>query len=929
MIRWIHKVLLWAVIWISFCPFEALGQAEKIYISGTFNNVSFEEFVKIIEDQHPIRVFYNHDWVDSIVVNRVFNHDNLKDVFLLILKNTTVNYHYYHGSVFLTDHYVLKTDFFNKDNLISNYKYDTTITKSYYTQIHFKDEIPDEKNGDYLLKTIELGRQNARPGINTATISGTIKDNKTGETLPGVTIFISELNIGTSTNEYGYYTINLPIGEHKLIIQSVGMKKVELDVMIYGDDILDYELSEEIIPLKEVVIESEKTQNIIGLETGLDRLDIKTMKELPTNMGEVDVMRIALALPGVQSSGEAASGFNVRGGTADQNLILLDKAIIYNTSHLFGFFSVFNPDIIKNTDLYKGSIPANHGGRISSVFSISTKNGNMKKLAGSGGISPVTARLSFEGPIKKDKTTFILGFRSTYSDWLLNQIQNDLFDNSKASFYDFNASLNHTLNKNNSLTLSYYQSYDDFQLNADTVYKYTNRTASIQWMHMFNQKFLAVISGIYSGYKYQISSYNEPTQAFDLGFDINQFNIKSDFNYYTDSNHELNFGLDAQYFKLNPGYIYPGDSASLVRSNQMDYENALDYAFYVSDEFEINPKLSIYAGLRYLVYHKLGPQNSILYQDNLPKDENTMIDTVAYKNGDIVKTYHGPELRISLNYLLDMRKSLKFSFTQTRQVLHMLTNSIAISPTDVWKLSDEYIPPSNAWQLSCGYYQNMWNNTVEGSLEAYIKKSRNVLDYKSGAKLILNEHIETDILNAEGLSYGIELFLKKNFGKFNGWFSYSFSRSFLRTTSKFSEENVSEGAYYPSYVDRPHDLSIIANYKFTRRFSISSSLFYNTGRPITLPVSKFSFADKTRFYYSDRNDYRLPDYFRIDLSLKLEGNHKIKKLAHSSWIFSIYNLTGRDNVYSVYFVSSKEQIRGYKISIFNNPVPTLTYNFRF
>ena len=928
MIHWIHKALLWVVIWISFCPLEALGQVEKIYISGSFNNVSFDDFIKKIEDQHPVRFYYNPEWIDSIQVTGTFDHQYIKDVFSIILKNTTLQYHYYNGIVFITDQYTLKTDFFDKDNWILNYKIDTTISKSYYAQSHLLDEIIDEKN-ENLPKTIELGRQNARPGVNNATISGTIKDKKTGETLPGVAIYARELNIGTTTNAYGYYSINLPVGTHQFIIQSVGMKKVELYMTIYGDDNLDYELNEEIIPLKEVVIESEKSQNIMGLETGLDRLDMKIIKELPTNMGEVDIMRIALALPGVQSSGEAASGFNVRGGTADQNLILLDQSVIYNSSHLFGFFSVFNPDIIKSTDLYKGSIPAYYGGRIASVFNISVRNGNMKKLSGSGGISPVSARFSFEGPIKKDKTTFILGFRSTYSDWLLNQIQNDLFDNSKASFYDFNASLSHTFNKNNSLTMSFYQSYDDFQLNADTIYKYTNRTASIQWKHMFNQKFLSVISGIYSGYKYRISSYNEPTQAFDLGYAINQFNFKADFSYYTDSNHELNFGLDAQYFKLNPGYMRPSDSTSLVRSNQMEYENALDYAFYVSDKFEINPKISIYAGLRYLVYHKLGPQNSIIYQDNLPKDENTIIDTVTYKNGAMVKTYHGPELRISFNYLIDLEKSVKVSFTQTRQVLHMITNSIAISPTDIWKLSDEYIPPSSAWQISGGYYQNMRNNTVEGSIEAYIKKTRDVLDYKSGAKLILNEHIETDILNSQGLAYGIEFFLRKNYGKFNGWFSYSYSRSFLRTTSKFPEESISQGDYYPSYVDRPHDLSIITNYKFTRRFSISSSLFYNTGRPITLPVSKFLFADKTRFYYSDRNDYRLPDYFRIDLSLKLEGNHKIKKLAHSSWIFSIYNLTGRDNVYSVYFVSSKEQIKGYKITIFSNPVPTLTYNFRF
>jgi hypothetical protein len=916
------------MIWIFCCPVEVLGQTEDIIISGSFKNTSFNDFIKKIEDQYLIRFYYNPEWSDSIKINETFDHQNIKDVFSVILENTTLKYHYYNGDVFITDHYILKTDYFDKNNWKSRNIIDTTFSETYQAPSHIFGEIAEDTNGN-LLTTIELGRQNAKPGITNATISGTIKDKKTGETLPGVNIYTPDLNSGASTNAYGYYSMNLPVGNHQLIIQSVGMKKVELNVSVYGNDILDYELIEEVIPLKEVIIESEKSQNIIGLETGLDRLNINTIKELPTNMGEVDVMRIALALPGVQSSGEAASGFNVRGGTADQNLILLDNAVTFNPSHLFGFFSVFNPDIIKSIDLYKGSIPAHYGGRTSSVFNIAVRNGNTKKISGSGGISPVSARLSFEGPIKKDKTTFILGFRSTYSDWLLNQIPIDLFEKSKASFYDFNASLSHTFNNNNSLTMSYYQSYDDFQLNADTTYQYTNRSASIQWKHMFNQKFFGVLSGVYSGYNYRISSSNEPTQAFNLGFDINQFNFKVDLNYYTQSNHELNFGLDANYYNLNPGFIDPINSTSLIRSNHLEYENAIDYAFYVSDKFEINSKTSIYAGLRYLIYHKLGPQNAFIYQDDQPKNEDTIIDTLTYNNGELIKTYHGPELRLSFNYLIDLEKSLKLSFTQTSQVLHMITHSIAISPTDIWKLSDEYIPPSRAWQISGGYYQNLLNNTVEGSVEAYIKKSKNVLEYKTGAALILNEHIETDIIGAEGLSYGIEFFLRKKYGKFNGWLSYSYSRSFLKTTSKFQEENVAQGNYYPSYVDRPHDLSFIANYKFTRRFSISSSLFYNTGRPITLPVSKFLFADKTRFYYSDRNDYRLPDYFRIDLSLKLEGNHKIKKLAHSSWILSIYNVTGRDNVYSVYFVSSEEQIKGYKITIFSNPIPTLTYNFRF
>lgn len=928
MIPFNHRFLVKTSILVLLCLGKLKGQTSEIYISGAYTNIDFNEFVVEIENQYPVRFYYRPEWVDSLIVTGSFTHQPLGEVISSILKDTNLKYHHYKGNIFITDRINLKSNLFDKEKWISKASETEEILDSFYESVSATVNNQNLKNGG-LPNTIELGRQNIRPGMANATLSGTIKERKTGETLPGVNIYIEELNTGTSTNVYGYYSLTIPVGEHTLIMQSLGMKKIEQKIQIFGNDNLDYELEEEVYPLKEVVIESEKSRNILGLETGLNRLDMRTARELPTNMGEVDIMRIALSLPGVQSSGEAASGFNVRGGTADQNLILLDKAVIFNSSHLFGFFSVFNPDIIKSTEMFKGSIPAIYGGRISSVFNITRRKGNINKFSGSGGISPVTARVSIEGPIKKDKTNYILGFRTTYSDWLLNQIKNDLFHKSEASFYDLNIGLEHVFNKKNSIDLSYYQSYDDFQLNSDTLYIQGNRTASVQWRHRFNQKLLGVFSGIYSGYKYRIISDEAFAQSFELGFDIDQVNLKADLSYYTDSNHELNFGLDAQYYHLNPGYIVPRDSASLFEPYRMKYENAFDYALYFSDRFEINPKLTVEAGLRYLLYHKIGPQNSYVYQEGVPRDENTIIDTLNYKNGEITKTYHGPELRLSFNYLFDLEKSIKFSFTQTSQVLHMITNSVAISPTDIWKLSDAYIPPSRAWQISAGYYQNMRNNTLEGSVEAYFKKSKNVLDYKGGADLILNDHIETDILPAEGYAYGIEFFLRKSYGKFNGWLSYSYSRSFLKTTGNYPEENVAGGNYYPSYVDRPHDLSLIANYKFTRRFSISGSLYYNTGRPVTIPVSRYLFEGKTRFYYSDRNDYRLPDYFRIDLSLKLEGNHKIKKLAHSSWIFSIYNLTGRDNIYSIYFISTKEQIKGYKVSVFTNPIPTLTYNFRF
>jgi hypothetical protein len=904
-------------------------QLDEILVSGSFNNVRFRDFINEMESNNPVRFYYEPEWIDSLSVNDTFKDEKLEYVLEEILQNTTLQINIYEKSIFITNRFKINTSLFegpyngrDDEDGVAKIGQSSGIDQSYVSSQE-RTALGDEN------EIIELGKHNLDPNSNFAIFSGYIRDESSGESIPGVTVYEDGLKTGTSTNSFGFYSLKLPVGRHEIIIQSVGMKKETVTIFLYGNDNLDFELREDIIPLKEIVVESEKSENITRIGTGIDLMDIKTIKELPTNIGEVDVMKIALSLPGVQNTGEAATGFNVRGGTADQNLVLFNNSIIYNSSHLFGFFSIFNPDIVKNTKLYKGSIPANYGGRISSVFNVSGRNGNTKKFSGSGGISPVSARLTFEGPIIKDKTSFLLGLRSTYSNWLLNQIPNDLFKKSEASFYDISAGLTHVFNKNNSLNLNFYTSHDDFKLNADTVYAYTNRAASVEWKHLFSPQFVGIFSANLSKYNYTINSESEPTQAFELGYDINQYNLKTDFSYFRDSNHEINFGIDANYYDLNPGFFEPTLQESLVQQKKIEEEQAFDYAFYFSDEFKMGPRMSIYAGLRYLIYHYLGPQESYVYADGFPKNETTIIDTVYYDNNEIIKTYHGPEFRLSFNYLIDLEKSIKLSFTQTRQAIHMLTNSISISPTDIWKLSDEYIPASSAWQISSGYYQNLFNNSIEASVEAYFKKTRNVLDYKSGAELIMNKHIETDIINATGMAYGLEFYIRKKLGKFNGWISYTYSRSLLKTESSFSEENISEGDYYPNYIDQPHNLSIIGNFKFTRRFSISSSLFYNTGRPLSIPEAKYPFAGKTRFYYSNRNTYRIPDYFRIDLSLKLEGNHKIKKLAHSSWVFSIYNLTGRDNVYSIYFVSSEQKVQGYKISIFSNPVPTITYNFKF
>ncbi len=672
-----------------------------------------------------------------------------------------------------------------------------------------------------------------------------------------------------------------------------------------------------------------KAVNVTSVQMGVEKLNIKTIKQIPTAFGEADILRVVLTLPGVKTVGEASTGFNVRGGSTDQNLILFNDATIYNPSHLFGFFSAFNPDVVKNVELYKSGIPAKYGGRLASVLEITSRDGNKKKFSGSGGIGLLTGRLTLEGPIIKDKTSFILGGRSTYSSWLLGQLKNTAYKNSKASFYDLNLHLTHDFNAKNSMYFTGYVSKDQFKFNTDTLYGYQNQIASLKWKHVFSNKLYSVLTTGFTKYQYSVVSEKNPVNAFKLAFTIEQTNAKADFSYFIGERHTLDFGASSIHYKLHPGSYSPQGNESLAIPETVQAEQGLESAFYLSDRFEITPKLSLNVGLRYSLFHYLGAKDVLTYGPGLPKHEANVIDTLSYTKGKTIQTYHGPEYRLSARYVLTENSSIKLSYNTLRQYIHMLSNTTAISPTDIWKLSDPHIKPQLGDQVSLGLYKNFQNNTIETSVELYHKNIKNFLDYKSGAQLILNQHIETDVMSTEGKAYGVEVLIKKLTGKLNGWMAYTYSRTLLRVSDAAAGEMINDGKWYPANFDKPHDFTLIGNYRFSHRFSTSLNFTYSTGRPVTLPLSYFDMGGSARTYYSERNEYRIPDYYRVDFSMNIEGNHKIKKLAHSSWTLAIYNLIGRKNVYSVYFKSQNGRVNGYKLSIFGQPIPTVTYNFRF
>ncbi len=777
-------------------------------------------------------------------------------------------------------------------------------------------------------KLYEIGSRAAVSAQGIVTVAGYVKDAATGEPVVGASVYVEKTKTGVSTDQYGYYSLSLPKGRYVLNVQSIGMKDTRRQFVLYADGRMNIDLQSTVLTLKRVIISAQKINNVKGTQMGLQKIDIKTIKQVPVVFGEADVLRVVTTLPGVKTVGEASTGLNVRGGAADQNLILFNDATIYNPAHFFGMFSAFNPEVVKDVELYKSSIPARYGGRLSSVLNINSREGNKKNITGSAGIGLLTSRLDVEGPLIKDKSSFILGGRTTYANWLLNLLP-DQYKDSKASFYDVNLNISHEFNKKNTVYLTAYLSHDRFNLNSDTSYAYGNKNISLKWKHVFNNKMNSLVTAGYDRYEYAISSEKLPLNAYRLGFDINQSYFKAHFNYYLSSKHTLEFGLNTLQYKLHPGKYQPLGSKSLVVPNEVPAEQALESAVYLSDRYNISSSLSVDAGIRYAVFNNMGPQNVNTYAPGLPKTESNSLGKTPYTSGKFIKTYAAPEYRLSVRYAFTDSFSVKAGYNTQRQYIHSLSNTTAMAPTDIWKLSDPNIKPQQGDQVSLGLYKNFKANTIEMSVEVYYKHMKNYLDYKSGAVLVLNNHIETDVVGTKGKAYGVELMVKKLTGKLNGWISYTWSRILLKMDDTAAGELINRGNYYPANYDKPHDITAIGNYRFSHRFSISLNATYSTGRPITLPVGVYNFAGSVRTLYADRNAYRIPDYFRTDFSMNIEGNHKVHQRTHNSWTIGVYNLTGRKNPYSVYYVSENGIINGYKLSIFGSAIPYVNFNIRF
>ncbi|MDI3322202.1 TonB-dependent receptor [Pinibacter soli] len=901
----------------------ALAQKEKKMITGSFEDMRVEQFLLELQRQTNCHFYYDTAQLDTLKINISVKNEPLEKVLEKGLAGTENVFSIDDSNnVFITRGTLVKTTlpegYFDPGN--PNKSRSSDVLEEYQeTEIKQKAILEN--------KLYEVGDKNASQsgGIN---VAGYVRDAKTGEPVAGASIFIDKPRIGTSTDQYGYYSIVLPRGRHVLNIQSIGMRDSRRQIMVYGDGKMNIDLQSQVLALKNVIVSSAKASNVKSTQMGVQRIDIKAIKQVPVAFGEADLLRVVLTLPGVKSVGEASTGLNVRGGSADQNLILFNDATIYNPSHFFGMFSAFNPEVVKDVELFKGSIPAKYGGRLSSVLDIKSREGNKKEFTGSAGIGLLTSRVNIEGPLIKDKASFILGGRTTYANWLLKALP-DQYKNSKANFYDLNLNANYEMNKKNTLFVTGYFSKDRFNLNNDTTYGYANQNVSVKWKHIFNNKMNATIVTGYDGYKYNISSDANPVNAYELKFDINQLYLRAGFNYYLNSKHTIDFGGSTLHYKLHPGNLQPLGAKAITVPDVVPAEQAFESALYVNDKYNITQNLTIEGGVRYSMFNNMGPQTVNNYAPGLPKTEDNIIDTSVYSKGQVIKTYHGPEFRVSARYSITDNLSIKAGYNTQRQYIHMLSNTTAMAPTDIWKLSDPNIKPQFGDQVSFGIYKNFKSNTIETSIEVYYKHINDYLDYKSGAQLVLNHHIETDVINTKGKAYGIEFLIRKTQGKLNGWLSYTYSRTLLKMDDPTVGEPVNKGEFYPSNYDKPNDVTFVGNYRFSHRFSTSLNATYSTGRPITVPVGIFYYGGSARTLYSDRNAYRIPDYFRVDFSMNIEGNHKVHQKTHNSWTVGVYNLTGRKNPYSVYYTSENGKVQGYKLSIFGSAIPYVNFNIRF
>ncbi|PQV45073.1 TonB-dependent receptor-like protein [Jejuia pallidilutea] len=766
-------------------------------------------------------------------------------------------------------------------------------------------------------------------------ISGTVTDASNGETLFGASVFLEGTTSGAITNEYGFYSITAEAGDYNLIVSYVGYATVSKKISLNSNQKIDFEISEASTELDEVLVIAEESErlNIKSPQMSVSKLKLETIKNMPVVLGEVDIIKSIQLLPGVTSGAEGSAGFNVRGGAADQNLVLLDEAIIYNTSHLFGFFSVFNADAIKDVKLYKGGIPARFGGRVSSVLDVRQKDGNSKNFELNGGIGLISSRLSAEGPLFNDKGSFLVAGRGSYAHLFLQASGEE----NAAYFYDLNLKTNYNIDKNNKLYLSGYFGRDEFNFGANFNSGYGNTSGNLRWNHIFSDRVFSNLSFIYSDYDYVLDF-----KSFDFDWisEITNYNIKYDLSYYQSDRLQLDFGLNAIYYDFNPGEINPTSPNSSINPLVLDQKRAFENGLYASAEYEVSDKLTATIGLRYSYFIRNGGQPITEYENGLPivynetlgvYEEGNAIGETNYAKSETIKTYGNLEPRLALAYQLNENSSIKAGYSHTAQYIHLLSNTLSVTPLDVWTPSGSFIKPQLSDQYAIGYFKNFKNKSYSLEIETYYKTVANRIDYVDGSDLIGQNTIETEILNGELRAYGLEFLFRKAKGDFTGWLAYTISKAEQRTPGGAAGgPGINNGNWYYAPHDRTHDLSITGSYKLNDKWNFGANVIYQTGRPVTYPDGQYTYEGLNIANFSDRNASRLTDYHRIDVSATYVPNRKPEKRWKGEWVFGIYNIYNRRNAASISFGQNRETgaNEATRTAIFGI-VPSVSYNFKF
>jgi hypothetical protein len=901
------------IVILANCLFQGILSQDisGTLFTGKFSQVPMTSFLSTMESGYPVRFYYKKEWFEKDTVSVNFENKTLDEVLLLVVSGKPYTYRILGSNqvVFLPREEVAVL----VGQMLNYSSYGTSDEQ--FTLIGNLDEAGKNKS---------------------AALTGVITNGETGDPIIGATIQPENLPQGAVSNTDGYYKLVLTPGIYTLIVSSIGFEKAQYYIKIIGNGVLNIELFDKSVALDDIIIYGQRLdKNVSSNQMSLVELDKKGLAQLPSGAGGQDILKGLTVMPGVKSIGEFSSGINVRGGGEDQNLYLINAAPLFNTSHVFGLFSVVNPDAVDKLSLYKGHIPATYGERVSSVVEIRTKESPPDRIRINGGIGLYDSRLMVEVPVVKDRVYFDLGGRKSYSDWLLNSMKDYYLQNSKASFYDLNATLHANLGKNR-FALSGYYSNDEFRFASEVSYQYGSKLGSVNWNYLINSNLASNLTLAYSEYNAQKDDISSTYMQSRITSGIQYGSLKYKIKYGGLQHHNIDAGFGVIRYQIQPGLQAPLDTSSLIVSSTLAEEQGYEGAVFLNDEFSIGNSLSFSVGLRYSAYAYTGPGSVAQYTPGMARDTGNITGYQDYGNNEVIKFYQGFEPRLSLRIRLSEESSMKMSYNRNIQYISLISYSSVTTPSDIWKLADPFISPLIANQYAIGYYHNFFNNTLETSVEAYYKELVNVVDFKDGAQLEMNPDIETMLINTNGRNYGIEFLVRKNSGKIDGWVTYTYSRSLRKTSGTFPEETINNNTYYPSAYDRPHDFSIAASYHLNKRLRFTANFSYSTGRPITLPEYKYLTGDDVVVYFSDKNKYRIPDYHRLDLTIALDESLHLKKRWKGSWSLSLLNVYGRENPYTIFYkkedpspANDYNKFSLYKLYLIGRPVPTITYSFMF